>query len=526
MLKQYLIFLFLLTLTACASPAGKTTGRKALSTLEEAESCRKNHIQYRDSTALDDAIHWFEKSHNPHQLAQALYYRGLYEFQSGNYNKTVSNALRALDLSQESTDNLTRARAHELLADAYREVFNLKVARLHRRAAAEAYIKADKPENAFYATMDLAGEYSHEDNDSSHLLMKAAAALTPKDDPEARIHYLLTYADICRVREEYDTALTLIRRINPEWRQRELVAEDSIRIGEIYYHCGMPDSAMIWFNHEIAENSIQYWKCIADREEQTGNMPAALEALKHVGALGYHKTGTTLSNTLEYEEKTYYEKKAESERTLRRRLTAIAVGLCTVLIVLMLTIMLWRLYRRSKSLKAQNNIKDVALMQTVENIETLKENDNNYASDKPDTGKDEEDKWINVIIDFYMKRLNEISREYFKVTDPVRQKEIEIEFGRELRSLRSGDIFVEIERHLNERHDFIATRIRQQFPRFSEQYIRLMLCSLAGLSSQSTCLLLSIEKGNYYVMWTRIRARIRTSEVPDKELFRRLFLKE
>ena len=135
------------------------------------------------------------------------------------------------------------------------------------------------------------------------------------------------------------------------------------------------------------------------------------------------------------------------------------------------------------------------------------------------------EKWINVIIDFYMQRLNQISREYFKVTDEQSLKEIETEFNRELRSLRDGDIFDEIERRLDERNDGIASKIRRQFPKFNEQYVRLMLCSLAGLSSQSTCLLLSISKGNYYMMWTRIRTRIRASEVPDKPLFESLFTK-
>ena len=147
-------------------------------------------------------------------------------------------------------------------------------------------------------------------------------------------------------------------------------------------------------------------------------------------------------------------------------------------------------------------------------------------TDKPTPGEENDnDRWANVILDFYMQKLNQISREYFKVTDETELHDIEDEFNRELRSLRSGDIFDEIEKRLNERNDGIATKIRRQFPKFNEQYVRLMLCSLAGLSSQSICLLLSIGKGNYYMMWTRIRARIRASEVPDKALFERLFLK-
>lgn len=170
-----------------------------------------------------------------------------------------------------------------------------------------------------------------------------------------------------------------------------------------------------------------------------------------------------------------------------------------------------KFYRRSRELEIENEIKDVALMET-----------------KPDADSDgmEEDKWVNLMLDFYMSRLNEISREYFKAYNESRQREIEMEFRRELKLLRGGDIFDEIERRLNEEYEDIVIKIRKTFPKFSEQYVRLMLCHLARLSSQSTCLLLSMSKGNYYVQWTRIRSKIKELPEPDRELFSRLFLKK
>lgn len=537
-MDKLIYILSLLIAVGCTSHSSQRDATSAASALAEAEKHRQEHILYADTSALDHAINYFESRGEDAQAADAHFYRGLSAFMTGDCNRTVTEALSALDMSAPGT--LTSARAHELLADAYRQVYNLKVARLHRRAAANDYLRSGKKDNAFYAFMDLAGEYSHEENDSSHIIMSNAGKLLAAGDTASRMHYLLTYSDICRVREEYPRALDMIRSIPSGWRTQLLTADDSVRIGEVYYHCGMPDSAMIWFDHEEAGASIQYWKCIADLKERQGDAAAALAARKNLESLGYDRAGTTLSNTLEYEEKTFYAAKAERERVLRLRLTAVVVGLVAALVVLLLIILLWRLYRRSKSLRAQNEIKDVALMQTdvasLQSEEALAQPEQTPVhepseSTVPDavaasrTEDAEEEKWINVIIDFYMKRLNEISREYFKVNDEVRQKEIEMEFSRELRSLRSGDIFAEIERHLNEKNDGVVEKIRQQFPRFSEQQIRLLECSLAGLSSQSTCLLLSIEKGNYYVMWTRIRAKIRAADVPDRPLFHRLFLK-
>ncbi|MDE6382179.1 MAG: hypothetical protein K2L57_04850, partial [Muribaculaceae bacterium] len=273
--------------------------------------------------------------------------------------------------------------------------------------------------------------------------------------------------------------------------------------------------------------------------------PAGTRSHQENSALEYDKTGESLSNSLEYTERRFYERKARDAEEKHRRL-AVAVSVCGgVILIALLVTLLVVYYRRNKSLKTETEIKDVALLagellSDGEEAESVcKEDYGSKKSDNKDSVSKDSDtvnaedvrhdehkeKWINVILDFYMQRLNQISREYFKVTDEQSLKEIETEFNRELRSLRDGDIFDEIERRLDERNDGIASKIRKQFPKFNEQYVRLMLCSLAGLSSQSTCLLLSVSKGNYYMMWTRIRTRIRASEVPDKPLFESLFTK-
>lgn len=506
--------------------------QKALSTLRDAEESRASHTAYGDTAALKTAISHFRSTEdNAHEI-QALYYAGLASFHAGEAEEAVRLALAAIDRCDSYEDELYKARAHELLADAYRSVFNLKVARIHRKNAVESYEKAGYRKNAFYASMDLASEYSHELNDSARILMKEAVRLADSNDPGETSHYNFVFADICRVRGEYSDALASFRAIGTETRKDILTSSDSVYIGEIYYHNEMYDSAYVYFNTPAAEENIEYWACMADRHEREGNYLLALEDNKHIRNLEYDQTGASLSNSLEFTERSFYERKAQEAGEKHRRLI-ITLAVCGAILLLgSLTVLLLRYYRKSKSLKAENEIKDVALIVSAQEAKpqddhTPHREDRNDPEDNCDSGKenDDKDKWVNVILDFYMQRLNQISREYFKVNDEESLRTIEAEFNRELRSLRNGDIFDEIERRLNERNDGIATKIRRQFPKFNEQYVRLMLCSLAGLSSQSTCLLLSIGKGNYYMMWTRVRARIRASDVPDKPIFESLFLK-
>lgn len=512
----------------------------ALSALRDAETSRKGYVAVKDTTGIESAIAFFRQTGDRKREAEGLYFSGYAAFKYGDMHKAVERGLESNELSKSTGYNMYGARAHELLADAYREVFNLKVSRIHRRQAVELYRKAGMRKNAFYAALDLASEYSHEDNDSALILLRSALDFADQGDMAEMAHHSLLSADICRVRGEYKDALAHFRRISPTVRAGLLTAGDSVHIGEIYWHNAMPDSAALWFSTPAASTDIQYWKCMADSYESAGDCRRALEATKKTLALEYDKTGESLSNSLEYTERRFYERKARDAEEKHRRL-AVAVSVCggLTLIALLVTLLVVY-YRRNKSLKTETEIKDVALLagellsdgeetESACGEDSDSKDSESKASDTvnaEDVRHDEhKEKWINVIIDFYMQRLNQISREYFKVTDEQSLKEIETEFNRELRSLRDGDIFDEIERRLDERNDGIASKIRRQFPKFNEQYIRLMLCSLAGLSSQSTCLLLSISKGNYYMMWTRIRTRIRASEVPDKPLFESLFTK-
>ncbi|MDE5644519.1 MAG: hypothetical protein K2I45_02635 [Muribaculaceae bacterium] len=537
--------------TAGLLPSGGCQGhdsqeaQAALSALREAESCRKGYVAVKDTTGIERAITFFRQTGDRKREAEGLYFSGYAAFKNGDMHKAVERGLESNELSKAIGHDMYGARAHELLADAYREVFNLKVSRIHRRQAVELYSKAGMRKNAFYAALDLASEYSHEDNDSALILLRSALDYADRGDIAEMAHHSLLSADICRVRGEYKEALAHFRSITPTVRAGLLTEGDSVHIGEIYWHNAMPDSAVLWFSTPAASTDIQYWKCMADGYESAGDSRRALEATKKTLALEYDKTGESLSNSLEYTERRFYERKARDAEEKHRRL-AVAVSVCGgVMLIALLVTLLVVYYRRNKSLKTETEIKDVALLagellsDGEETVSVCKEDYGSKKSDNKDsdnkdsdtgTAEDErndehKEKWINVILDFYMQRLNQISREYFKVTDEQSLKEIETEFNRELRSLRDGDIFDEIERRLDERNDGIASKIRKQFPKFNEQYVRLMLCSLAGLSSQSTCLLLSVSKGNYYMMWTRIRTRIRASEVPDKPLFESLFTK-
>lgn len=445
-------------------------------------------------------------------------------YAAGKYEDAVRRGLLTLESAGKSDSIVWQARAHELMADTYRAVYNLKAARRHRTEAITLYKKAGKPENAFYAYADLAGEYSHERNDSAYVMMEEARRLMQPGNREQLDQYDFMYADICRVMGDYPKALAHLRRIRPAWLTGVLTPTDSVHLGETYYRNAIPDSAAIFFSTPAAHDDIQYWECMAEQYEQSGDPHSANVCLRNIMNLEYEKGATSLSNTLEFEERSFYRDRAARARESHDRLLRYVLAIGSILMITVLALLAWRWRTRSRRLKTENEIMDVALIsqQTPDNpVETECTEDSPEAQTDP--APETDDNWIYVILDFYMSRLNDISREYFKATDEDEHRAIEVEFNRELKSLRGGDIFDEIEKRVNDRNDDIVKRIRRIFPKFNEQNIRLMMCHLAGLSSQSACLLLSVEKGNFYVIWSRIRAKIRALDHPDRDELMSLF---
>lgn len=248
-----------------------------------------------------------------------LYKRGVAEFEAGDYASAVELALESLDHSRHSGDRLLEARSHELLADSYRAVYNMPVARSHRLNAIAAYRGAAKPVNAFYATMDLAGEYSLASWDSARYYMDKAHEIMPHDDPQRAMQHDFMYAEICRVNKDYPGALSHFRKLPAQWLGENIQPSDSVHIGEIYYHNAMPDSALAYFSTSAAADDVVYWECMADWNERNGNLNGALICHKNLRELGYEKTQTSVSNALETVERQFYQKKAAQQTERKDR---------------------------------------------------------------------------------------------------------------------------------------------------------------------------------------------------------------
>lgn len=93
---------------------------------------------------------------------------------------------------------------------------------------------------------------------------------------------------------------------------------------------------------------------------------------------------------------------------------------------------------------------------------------------------------------------------------------------KEVRSLVDGlrgdsKLRQSLERTLNERHDQVMKRLRSAFPTLKEEDYLLYLFTVAGFSSTTISTLLEKDKPYVYNRLYRLKERIRSTEIVDKE---------
>lgn len=116
--------------------------------------------------------------------------------------------------------------------------------------------------------------------------------------------------------------------------------------------------------------------------------------------------------------------------------------------------------------------------------------------------------------------LNTLSEEYFeKRESPQLRATIIRDFEEEIDKMKQPESIVHLRDIIDECHDGIITRLREQIPELRESDLTFLTFVLAGFSPRAVALFTDIKLGNYYNRRTRIRARIAASGAPDTSLF-------
>jgi predicted nuclease with TOPRIM domain len=126
----------------------------------------------------------------------------------------------------------------------------------------------------------------------------------------------------------------------------------------------------------------------------------------------------------------------------------------------------------------------------------------------------------NSILEKRFQTLNALSKDYLTLTNQSSPRTgIVSDFKKELDIMANPESQAELERIVNNKHQGIITRLRNQLPKIKDQDIFFLTLIAAGVSRNAICLITKNKQANYYNKCSRLRRKIENSDSTDKQEF-------
>ena len=504
---------------------------------------KNGHIVDNDSLINIAVSHYSDSDDSP-RLMKSLFYKAQVEYNRGDMAAAIVPAIRARELATEFNDSYWRAKAAELMADIYSVTHYKSEAVKYTEEAAEHYKKAGKARNHLFALCDLAVVRSNDgvDDNKNIALLDSVRRIAINEPADTT---LIVYAD-----------RTLFGMYVDSGRNDEAhrILEEMLSLKSHYF----PDSEQYSYMSRLATNdgndeeALQIIKTANDEATNTSQ-----KVHVYVFYRDYHKSKgmsreaeaytdsiLTLQNTevaavlkqsVVSAQRDFFTARAEKEADKARlsAMTASALGILLAAVCIGFLLYYREKMRRKKaeietmmleaqSLSAQLDEKDESLQSAINELNKTRNDLKELSitvSDKDSLLKTQT-LLTNSILEKRFQTLNALSKDYLTLTNQSSPRTgIVSDFKKELDIMANPESQAELERIVNNKHQGIITRLRNQLPKIKDQDIFFLTLIAAGVSRNAICLITKNKQANYYNKCSRLRRKIENSDSTDKQEF-------
>ncbi len=504
---------------------------------------KNGHIVDNDSLINIAVRHYSDRDDSP-RLMKSLFYKAQVEYNRGDMAAAIVPAIRARELATEFNDSYWRAKAAELMADIYSVTHYKSEAVKYTEEAAEHYKKAGKARNHLFALCDLAVVRSNDgvDDNKNIALLDSVRRIAINEPADTT---LIVYAD-----------RTLFGMYVDSGRNDEAhrILEEMLSLKSHYF----PDSEQYSYMSRLATNdgndeeALQIIKTANDEATNTSQ-----KVHVYVFYRDYHKSKgmsreaeaytdsiLTLQNTevaavlkqsVVSAQRDFFTARAEKEADKARlsAMTASALGILLAAVCIGFLLYYREKMRHKKaeietmmleaqSLSAQLDEKDESLQSAINELNKTRNDLKELSitvSDKDSLLKTQT-LLTNSILEKRFQTLNALSKDYLTLTNQSSPRTgIVSDFKKELDIMANPESQAELERIVNNKHQGIITRLRNQLPKIKDQDIFFLTLIAAGVSRNAICLITKNKQANYYNKCSRLRRKIENSDSTDKQEF-------
>lgn len=293
---------------------------RALYKLLLTQAREKNYYFEKGDSIISESVKYFEQHDEKGLSMKAHYYKGAVNLNAGNLTTALRENLEALGIAREIADTLFMARAHDAIADAYHDLYNLEISIMHRKKASVYFKKTNYESSMMYCLLDIAREYG-----SSGQHYKAIELLDSINenfnttDSVFKGFLLESYIQPLIKAGKYSEALEKYQKSKQFWNPAAYNMQNYPEIAVIFVKCNMPDSARHYLVLESMTN-MDYkknaWYYLAEYElyNYCNRPDSALKRLEAQMNIQNETVRNVLKNEAAFAERDFYTYRANIEK--------------------------------------------------------------------------------------------------------------------------------------------------------------------------------------------------------------------
>lgn len=438
--------------------------------------------------------------------ADAIFYLGRAYQDAKDYPSAIGPALAALDDATALRDTFRMAKAHDLIADVYRQSYLVGPGLPHRRTAKDLYTRSCKlPLYHLYSIIYLADCLYNNDKYQECIAMLDSNESLFNDAPPFTYYYyksryIKPYIGIGR---KADAKLLL----HDLYNHRDDCTFDGIdysSIINIYIDEDSIDKADQWFSlmkKDCAGTNTAFIIPQVERKLRAshGDFAAAYRLLDSVYRYQTDVFEKIITATVEDESRRFYKDKNIKQQSDNSQNQMIIITVTGLVLILLLALFLLLRYKAKKR-----------VMMLEMKIDAFKEL-NRYSPGKDAHG-------LQWLFNDITLSLNKICDQYFQKKEISSvNNQIYVNIEKELSRMKDRGFITRVETEINRCYDNIVEELRLHFPGIREDNIVILLYLFLGFPTRTICFLLDISADNYYSRRKRLKKIFDESDWNRKE---------
>ncbi len=447
---------------------------------------------------------------------KALFYLARIDYNIHNYRQSMMSSMESERISTKLSNPFWSAKNQELQADIYAQNFNRLESYKQRIKAAGNYEISGKKLNEAYSLVEAAIDLSNGNKFKESIrMLDSLSMLEAFKNQKLNSYYESAYLAPLYYTGQDSLLEQKISLVDSLSGIESLEAYDYLIILQYAIDKEQIDNAHKFFKEAIKkfgskDPAVIMMKYIMAKK--SGDYRTALDAHRKLFLLKDSLAVNTLSMQVSESQRDYYKDMNQIESQKKIQAFYLAVFLMIIISILIIGFTLF--YR--ERLKRKN-------LEIFHQMSEMRELLKSLNIQKSET--QESKKIIEYLYQSKFSSLNSICEKYFDWKDDNSNKEkLYSAFKSELSHISDSDYLLDLENIVNKYYNNIIFLLRTHVPSLNEEDLKILVMVFSRLSTRSICLLLNLNKVNFYSKIKRIKSKIQKSKYSDNDFILQMII--